>query len=468
MLVHFPDGRVVVVDGHSHAPSSVSTKSVKKSAQRSGYCSTTIPSTPATLGLAGEKFGRLPLPEVLAPAIQLATEGYTVSSLMRKQIQWCKTKLLQDRAASQLLLKKGKAPRKGTIFRQEKLGALLLRLASSGVADFYQGETAGIISEDMRLNGGLITEEDLASLQVPVIREPIRTSFLDYEIVSVPPPGGGLQLLQSLKVFEILCTQGGFIDCTIDTWYRTIARILQVVYRDRLSWPFKPEEMTDSMHRWLVSEDRARELAFLVKKESDLAVDDDSEEEGDTTHLCVADSDGMVVCLTQSIQSLYGAKVACEPLGFFYNNYLSTIPRHGKHLKLESNVSPRSNVAPTFVYHASNEGSNTPVLALGAAGSRRITSSIFQVILNQLVLKLPLDVAVDAPRVHGTLSGKAYLERRIASEEMLGGLAGSFRETEVKSARSYAMGGVQAIGRAGTNAWVGSADPRREGNAGGL
>lgn len=462
LLISFPDGRRVVVDGHSYAPAAVSPKTVKRSGQKVGYRATTIPSTPATLGLAGKQFGKLPLAQVLDPAIALAQDGFAVSKLFRRQIQWCRELLQKNEAAAAILLPNGKVPRTKELFVQPAMADTLRRIAKAGTDDFYRGELAAAIVEDMQQQGGLIDASDLAGMHLPTVRESIATVIAGREVVSVPPPGGGLQLLQTLKVLEQL--EPTRLD--LYGWFATIARVVQVVYRDRLSWPFKPEEMSASMHKWLVGADRAAELAALVRSEQQLAVGTDDEEEGDTTHLCVADQDGMVVSLTQSIQSLYGAKVACRKLGFFYNNYLLTVPRDGTHIKLEGNVAPRSNAAPCLVFDSAAANPTIPILAIGAAGSRRITSSILQVIANRFWLGMPLPEAVDAPRIHGTLGGSAYVEKRIATPDMMSRLAKSFGQVEVKASRSYSMGGVQALAREGAE-WVGSADPRREGTAGG-
>ena len=120
-----------------------------------------------------------------------------------------------------------------------------------------------------------------------------------------------------------------------------------------------------------------------------------NESDGETTHLCVADAEGNVVSLTQSIQSLFGTKVANEQLGFIYNNYLSTCPRTQHPHQLGSRSMPRSNV-PTFVFQGSQAG-KFPFLVLGAAGSRRIPSSILQTISGVLDWKLEVDCAIWAP-----------------------------------------------------------------------
>ncbi len=463
MLIHFPDGRQTVLDGHSRAPKAASKKTIKRSQQKYGYRATTVPSTPATLGAASQKYGRLPLSEVIAPAIRLAEEGVKVSRLFRRQVQWCKAQLRANDVALDLLFNERKVLKKGALFQQPALANTLSRLAAYGVEDFYHGGLARDIAEDMREHDGLMTEDDLNSLDLPNEWTPISTTVFGHRVVSVPPPGGGLQLLQCLKVFEHLYDDG----MSLFDWYRTIARTVEVVYHNRWRWPLHPDNVPYSMFGWLAGKERSTEMAAVVAGGEQLPSTGDDEEPGDTTHLSIADKDGMVVSLTQSIQSLYGAKVANRKLGFFYNNYLMTCPRHTHECQLASGALPRSNAAPVIVFPDGDNGAGKPVLSAGAAGSRRITSSIMQTVLNRIALGLSLPEAVDAPRIHGTLSNKVYVEKRVASGEMIEFLSELFRQVEVKASRSYSMGGVQAIARESDASWTGMADPRREGIADG-
>jgi gamma-glutamyltranspeptidase/glutathione hydrolase len=463
MLIHFPAGHQVILDGHSRAPAAVSKATVRSSQQRYGYRACTIPSTPATLGVAQEKYGRLSLSEVIEPAIQLAKDGFKISRLFRRQVQWCKAQLKANDAATDLLFTNKKATNKGNRFKQPALALTLSRLAEHGVQDFYRGGLARDIVDDMREHGGLLGEDDLISFNLPHELDPISTTFCGYRVVTVPPPGGGLQLLQSLKVFEQLHRT----DMNLYEWYCTIARVTEVVYRERWRWPLLSDTVPASMFNWLSGEERAKELATMVISKTGLPITAGAEEPGDTSHLCVADKDGMIVSLTQSIQSLYGAKVANRKLGFFYNNYLMTCPRREHECQLASKALPRSNVAPTLVLFRGNDGTEQPVLASGAAGSRRITSSLMQIVVNKIVMNMSLPEALDAPRIHGTITNKAYIEKRIASQEMIDLLSEQFRQVEVKASRSYAMGGAQAIAREADGSWIGMADPRREGTADG-
>jgi gamma-glutamyltranspeptidase/glutathione hydrolase len=314
----------------------------------------------------------------------------------------------------------------------------------------------------MREQGGLITEADLSGCDLPVIRDSISIPYRGHEVLSVPPPGGGLQLLLALRTLEHLDLPER-PDPIL--WVGAIARITRSVFQERERWPIRPERLSPSFMRWLIGEERAKELATEILAGADHSNPPEAEGPGDTTHLCVADAAGMIVSLTQSVQSLFGAKVANRHLGFFYNNYLCTCPRYRHPSRLRGGAAPQSNVAPTIVLgRPIAGGAREPVLAIGAAGSRRITSSVLQVLANVLHRGMPLEEAMDAPRVHATTSGRVMIERTAAGREVQESLARGFRSIDVKAPRSYAMGGVQAIGRdADSRMWVGCADPRREG-----
>jgi gamma-glutamyltranspeptidase/glutathione hydrolase len=185
-----------------------------------------------------------------------------------------------------------------------------------------------------------------------------------------------------------------------------------------------------------------------------------SEEPGDTTHLTVCDQWGNLVSLTQSIQSLFGAKALHPHLGFFYNNYLCTCPRRGHPNRLRPHCRPRSNVTPTLI----ESPATGRWVALGAAGSRRIVSSLLQVITSILDTGLTLRDAVHAPRLHALLSGSVWVERPLA-EASADRLRERFPTLEVVRRHSYAMGCVQAIAVRPHHASEAVADPRRDGSA---
>lgn len=468
MLIHQPNGTSLVLDGHSHGPKGLSRRNVSRAQQSRGHRACTLPSMPATLGAAHDRLGRLPFATTLEPSIELAEAGFPVTRLLRRHIQWCRGALAAHAGTANLFLPQGRPPKVGSILRQPALAETLRRLGRHGVDDLYRGGLAEDVVNDMERHDGLIRAEDLHDFSLPIERAAMTVSYRDYDVMSVPPPGGGLQVLLGLRLAEALSLESTADDPA--AWYATLATITHAIFRERSRWPLRPEQVTPSMLEWLLSRERAREIVAELRAAPAPPVRS-AEGPGDTTHLCIVDGDGMVVSLTQSIQSLFGAKVANEKLGFVYNNYLCTCPRYRHPSQLGPHAMPQSNAAPTIVFTRTAGDrvavERVPALVLGSAGSRRITSSILHVLTNVIDRGMSLPDAIDAPRIHVTLSGRPMVEKRIASEELEQKLHARFRPSQVKAERSYSMGAVQAIARTGDQ-WVGAADPRREGAARGL
>ena len=462
LLIHGADGRTTIVDGHSRAPMAASLQTVSRSEQRRGYRSCTVPTTPATLDWAQRRYGRLDRRRVLAPAIRVAEEGYAITPLQSRQVRWVADDLRAS-GASELFLRENCPPQAGFTFRQPKLAATLHRLAEFGADDFYRGDIARQIAGDMRSRGGLLTGEDLATCGPPVERAPLSATYRGFRVLTVPPPGGGAQLLCALDLLARLVSAGS-TTCE-DDWRKTIALATSAVFRERDRDPPPPLDSTTADHPWPQTEAVARRLADEIAAGGAMSVlaGAVAEEPGDTTHLSVCDRRGNIVLLTQSIQSVFGAKAAHRDLGFLYNNYLCTCPRTPHPYGLRGGCRPRSNVSPALVMQG-GAGVDRPVLALGAAGSRRIISAILQVVSGVIDRGIDVAAAVAAPRAHGLSGRKVWIERPAASETLLESLRSCGREPIVKSRLSFAMGCVQALQLFSDGSVKGAADPRRDGN----
>ncbi len=477
LLIHLAGGNTTVVDGHSHAPAAASTRQVSRIQQQKGYRACTIPSTPATLDFVQKRYGALSRATVMEPAIRLAQDGYAITKLQRRQLKWCLNDLRASAPTARLFLKDERPRRVGEIFRQTELAATLRCLADVGVQDFYEGRIARAIVDDMRRNDGLITEKDLAEYDVPVECEPVVICYRGCKVVSVPPPAGGLQVLSGLKILDHIA--GEELVWENDKWYELVAEVTHAVFRERDRLAVRPRDITPSLLKWFLGSERASEIAEQIKAHGWKSTSQAGlEEPGETTHLCTIDRDGNAVSLTQSVQSLFGAKVANGQLGFLYNNYLCTC-RRGRHpYRLTSRCVPQSNIAPTFVLRNNlSEGTESrgdtgcasePLLVLGAAGSRRITSAVLHVISGVLDRCVSLEQAVDLPRIHGLLSRKVHIEKPAATETLLNRLEKRFGDVKIRAPHSYSMGCVQAIYVADDKTLLGVADPRRDGTAAGF
>lgn len=452
MLLRLADGRRLVIDGHSHAPREVTRERVTKRSQSMGIRATTVPSTPRTLELAQLRFGRLSPAVAIEPAIALAADGYQITRLQRRLLQWVAPRFTPRSPEAALFLdESGRVPKRGARFRQPALAETLSRLQAHGISDFYEGELARTIAADMEARGGLLTRDDLRNYSRPVERTPQAIDFRGHEVISIPPPGGGVQVLMALRLIELIGPPGN----SLADWYSVLTRAIRASFRERARWPDHPADMSESIAQWLVSRERARGIADRMASDHPAPQPDD--ERGNTTHLCAADSKGNVVSLTQSIQSVFGAKVAHPTLGFVYNNYLSACPRRPHPYRLGPGAIPQSNAAPTMVF----DSRGIIRLVLGSAGSRRITSSIVQVISAVVERGLGVTAALAVPRVHPLLSGKVWAEES-AGADVLSRLRAENRRVRPRRPNSYKMGAVQAIEWV-SGSPIGAADPRRDG-----
>jgi len=334
-------------------------------------------------------------------------------------------------------------------------------MADAGIEDFYSGQIGRAIVADMRCHGGLVNEDDLANFSLPVEREPLEIHYRGMRVLSAPAPGGGLNLLFALKVMERVLPNR-IDNCDSDSWYEAIALASYCTFRERELGDARRVEQDGACPDEYLSEEHVERATWRLMRERSLPLVMCSEGPGDTTHLTVADAAGNVVALTQSIQSVFGAKVANPELGFVYNNYLRTCPRYAHPNQLQPGCMPQSNAAPTIVMRET-ETSAAPLIALGAAGSRRITSSLLQVISHVVDRGLPIDEAVAAPRLHGLLSGRVWIEEPIASLKFAARLQQRFKEVICKKPLSFEMGCVQGLEWGRDGRILAAADPRRDG-----
>lgn len=452
MLIHLARSRrLFALDGSSRAPNRTSLKELSQAQRRRGYRATTVPSTPAVLGYALKHYGTMSLNDVISPAIQLAEQGYRVSELQQKLTQRVKA-ILQQNSASELFLKSGKRIfRAGERFCQPILAKTLKRLSNAGIADFYIGRIARLIHKDMARNGGLITDEDLAQIPWPIERKPVSCQFEDCRVVTFPPPGAGRTLVEMLNIISHIPKKYRNVDTPEGALM--IAQALRQANRDRTDRPFDPNFYAQVPQKRMLSTDYAKTIARWSLR--------NIRTHGDTTHLSVMDGFGNVIALTQSIERVYGACSATPELGFLYNNYMLAFEdedmTHPYYLR--PNAVPWASVAPTIIFK-----DRRPWVAIGSPGSGRIVSSIVQVLL-RLKNKLPFE-AVDAPRLHCSVDGLVSLEAARMRSDIPVALEHHGFSVDVRDPYSFYMGSVQLVMRDGGK-FIGVADPRRDGSAGG-
>lgn len=460
LIVHQAEPRkTFTLDGSSRAPNRVGGGALTKGERLNGYTATTVPSTPALLGYALQSHGSLPLATVLEPAIELALDGFVVSELFHALSKRESRNLKKGNAAG-LFLKDGKRPHPvGAVLRQPTLARTLKRLAKEGIEDFYTGRIGRQIHKDVQANGGLLHKDDLAQIPWPIERKPVSTRFAGMRVATYPPPGAGRVLVEMLHLLEQFPVKQW--DPDLPGGAALLAAIMQQAAADRRDRPFDANLYAQIDEKRMTSKAYAEEAARKLKRRLRPAAPRPPRTHGETTHLSVMDRHGNVVGLTQSIERVFGAKVATPELGFLYNNYMSAYEYEdiGHPYALRPNAPPWASVAPTIVFKG-----RRPWCVIGSPGSERIVTAILQVLV-RLLSHSPYE-AVDAPRLHCSLAGKVSLEVSRFRDDIPRVLAERGFEIDERDPYSFYMGCVALVMR-DRHGFIGVADPRRDGSAGG-
>ena len=379
---------------------------------------------------ASSRFGRIPLAELVRPAVKLARDGVELNRPQAYVIEILAGIVTSTPEGAALFAPDGRVAEAGDVVRQPELADALERLGAEGAAPFYSGDIAAAVVEWLAERGGIITAEDLASYAV-VDRTPIRVSYRGREVLTNPPPSAG-----GILIAHALALLGGDSDPT-----RPPARppdLAQVVATMERTQAERTPEFLEGL------DDPEFVRRFLTRR-SPL---------GSTTHIAVLDRDGWACSVTCSNGSCSG--VVVPGTGLHLNNMLGEQDLNplGFHMHPPGRRMP-SMMSPTAVLR---EGA--PELVLGSAGSNRIRSAILQTIIRVIDDGLEAGEAVQAPRVHFE-DGIVYAEPGIdtGALERAGRAIGRFRELNLF------FGGVQAAARDRHGRFSGGGDPRRGGAA---
>ncbi|MCB1985638.1 MAG: gamma-glutamyltransferase [Burkholderiales bacterium] len=467
MMVHLKkEARTFVIEGPCRAPAKArpevyismaneymnhrgmeSTRENREAAagivRKSGYPAIAIPTNPATLSYALKNYGSMNLEQVMAPAISLAENGYLITPFQNRLMTEYRSQIREGNAASLLFGGSDDVPESGTLVKNPSLAETLRHLSRHGLEDFYNGAVGKKIVEDMRLNNGFITADDMANIPWPRESTPINGNFKDWKIMSAPPPGGGTALIEMLNLFEAIARNG--FDPDTPEAVVLFASIINKARIDRRDTFTKARDKPASLSSDAYVSQAADRLRANLSGE------------GETTHFNVIDRYGNVVSMTQSIERSFGSKIATPGLGFLYNGYMKAFKlRNQKHPHyLKPGAIARSNASPTIVFK-----DEKPLYAIGSTGSEGIASGMFQVLV-RLLNQSPFE-AVKAPRLHCTPERQVFLEAERFNPEALTLLNKHGFEIKPYDAWSFSVGGLHLAGTNDNICW-GVAEPRRDG-----
>ena len=394
-----------------------------------GHIAVGVPGTVAGLHLAWAEQGTLPWARLLRPAIVLARDGFIISHGLASSLAGVLPRMTAYPAAVAQFSKAGEPYAAGDRLIQTELAVTLERIATEGPAGFYDGETAALIAAEMRRNGGLITEEDLADYE-PVRRAPIRGTYRGHGIISMPPiSSGGTALIEMLNILEgfDLRASGYGSAQTVHVMVEAMRR----AYADRARYLGDPAFNPTMPIERLISKGHADLLRQSIRSSRASRSSPESFEwpaEGDeTTHLSVVDAARNAVSLTYTLEQGYGSKIVVPGAGFLLNNEMGDF-NAGPGLTDERGlIGTRPNLAepgkrmlssmtPTIV---TRDG--RLLMVTGSPGGRTIINTVLHTILNVVDHEMNIQEAVDAPRFHHQwLPDRVVYERHGLSPDTIG------------------------------------------------
>jgi gamma-glutamyltranspeptidase/glutathione hydrolase len=408
------------------------------------------------------RYGTMKPSQVLGPAIELAETGFPVTRLQHALASQNQKQLARGSASRLFLDESGAAHSAGINFRQPALGRTLRRLSRNGFEDFYLGEIACEICADIEANGGFVEPSDLARALLVEERAPLSTTFWGDDVLTLGPPGGGLALLQMLRMASFVDPDE--LDMGSGDGAARVAAIISRARQDRRRYRLLTDADGVGGAAELLEDGYARSAVEAALRHesvpSGVVASGSRESCGETTHVSVMDASGNVVALTQSIERSFGACVATPSLGFLYNGYMRAFKvQNRKHPHyLRPGAPARSNAAPTIVLR-----DRAPRICIGSTGSERMASGIFEVLL-RLRTSTPFD-AVHAPRLHCTPEQHVLWEEERFPKGFRDTLLRQGFTVEAMEPYSFKMGGLQLVVRQDGH-YVGVAEPRRDGAAG--
>jgi len=340
------------------------------------------------------RHGRLSLGDVIEPAIRHASRGFAATHYLADCVSLSAADLALDPEISRIFMPGGTPLRAGSRVVNGAYADALRLIAREGAAALYEGALGAALLDDSERHGGHLARADLERYRTSDL-EPLRARYRGFEITGPPPPcAGPLHIGQMLAILQELDVAGigfGSVDGV-----HLLAEVLKIAFADRAAATADPDFVPVPVAR-LLSDAYARERRQAIDMRHARAWSAGvlPAEGSDTTHLTIADRDGMIVSATQTINSLFGARYMVPGIGAIPNNYLYLFdPRPGRANSLSPGKRVTSSMAPLIVLEQGR-----PRFALGLPGGLRIFPSALQALLNLIDHKMSLQQAVEAPRV---------------------------------------------------------------------
>jgi gamma-glutamyltranspeptidase / glutathione hydrolase len=413
------------------------------------------------------RFGKLPMKDVLAPAIGYARDGFPVTEVIAEG--WARNaRLLKDYPNfAATFMPNGKAPAKGEMFRNPLLADTLGAIAAGGRDAFYRGDIARRIEKYMRANGGYLTAADLAAHRSEWVA-PVSTNYRGYDVWELPPNTQGIAALQMLNILEAHDIKSmGFGSAE---YLHLFVEAKKLAFEDRARYYADPQFAKIPLQGLLSKSYAARRGKLIGPKAArEYPTDPQALEQGDTIYMTVADEAGNMVSLIQSNYRGMGSGMTPDGCGFILQDRGELFSLTEGHANVYApGKRPFHTIIPAFV---TRDGK--PWLSFGVMGGAMQPQGHVQIIVNLIDFGMNLQEAGDAPRVRHDGSseptdevmrdgGVVVLEEGARPESIK---ALEARGHQVKVANDGDFGGYQAILRSADGVYFGASESRKDGAA---
>ena len=424
-----------------------------------------VPGYVAGLLYALENYGTMTREQIMAPIIELAEKGFTVTPTLSNDMNNSYDKLLLYSESGDIFLKDVDGMLMpydiGDTFKNPDYAKTLKLIADKGAEVFYEGEIADAMVAATQKYGGLMTKEDLANYEVEVM-EPVHGTYRGYDIYSSPSPSSGgtivLEILNILENFDIPSMEQDSAENQ-----HLMGSAFAMAYADRGEY-MGDTKFVDVPVNGLLSKDYAKKLADKIDMDTAMTnvLPDDPwmYEHQDTTHYSVADKDGNMVAITCTVNGYFGSAVAVDGYGFILNNEMGDFNVGADHPNsIAGGKTPLSSMSPTLIMK-----DGEPVAALGSPGGTTIIATVAQLCSNLIDHGMTMQEAIDAPRISGFRNTTLNYETRF-SDETIAGLEEKGWTMNASDDFSRSFGSVNAVRYADDGTLDGGADPRRDGKA---
>lgn len=414
LVARLADGRQISIDYREKAPALThrdfyldAQGNAQTDLSQNGHKAAGVPGTVAGL-FESMAYAKLPFEKLIAPAIRLAEKGFAITEREARSLNGIKTSL-EKYNTKPTAFQKETAWKAGDTLIQTDLAKTLKRILKDGPKGFYEGETARLITEEMKRGNGVISAEDLKNYKAK-IREPHVFRYKDYTIIGMPmPSSGGLLVHQMMKMIEDKNISG--------MGFHSAEAVQLMTEAERRAYADRAEFMGDADFynvpvSYLSSDTylKKRMESFIPGKATPSTMirpgtvpEDESEE---TTHLSVIDKDGNAVAVTTTLNGGYGSRTVVGDAGFFLNNEMDDfsikpgVPNMYGAVGGEANaIKPGkrmlSSMTPTVVLK-----NGQPYLVIGTPGGTTIPTSVFQTLVNILEFNMSTEDAIWKPKFH--------------------------------------------------------------------